>query len=72
MKKYNHAFDLGFAVVNSEHSDWYEWLKHEKQAVLNALQKRTREIFSEGEYLEALSGFDTYEEESEDKNERAY
>jgi len=30
--------------------------------VFNALQKRIRELFTEQEYLEAISGFDTYEE----------
>jgi hypothetical protein len=65
-KTYNHAMDIAFAVPNSQHEDWYDCLKHEKQAVINALQKRLREVFEAGEYLEAIGGIDTYEEESED------
>lgn len=61
-KTYNHAFDMAFAVPNSEYEDWYDCLKHEKQAVINALQKRVREVFEAGEYLEAIGGIDTYEE----------
>jgi hypothetical protein len=61
-KKYNHAMDIAFAVPNSEYEDWYDCLKNEKQMVINALQKRIRELFTEQEYMEAISGFDTYEE----------
>tara|TARA_B100000287_G_scaffold326019_1_gene310269 strand:+ start:276 stop:512 length:237 start_codon:yes stop_codon:yes gene_type:complete len=61
-KTYNHAFDMAFAVPNSQYEDWYDCLKHEKQAVINALQKRVREVFEAGEYLEAIGGVDTYEE----------
>ena len=63
-KTYNHAFDIAFAVPNSQYEDWYDCLKHEKQAVINALQKRVREVFEANEYMEAMSGIDTYEEES--------
>lgn len=62
-KTYNHAFDIAFAVPNSQYEDWYDCLKHEKQAVINALQKRVREVFEADEYMEAMSGIDTYEEE---------
>ena len=61
-KTYNHAFDMAFAVPNSQYEDWYDCLKHEKQAVINALQRRVREVFEAGEYLEAIGGIDTYEE----------
>ena len=61
-KKYNHAMDITFAVPHSEYEDWLDCLKNEKQMVINALQKRIRELFTEQEYLEAISGFDTYEE----------
>ena len=37
-------------------------MKHEKEAVINALQRRVRELFESNEYMEAISGFDTYEE----------
>ena len=60
--KYNHAFDVAFSVPNSDYKDSYDCLEHEKQAVINALQKRVRELFESKEYLEAISGFDTYEE----------
>ena len=61
-KKYNHAMDIAFSVPDSKYEDWYDCLKNEKQEVINALQKRIRELFTEQEYLEAISGFDTYEE----------
>ena len=61
-KTYNHAFDMAFAVPDSQYEDWYDCLKYEKQAVINALQKRVREVFEANEYMEAMSGVDTYEE----------
>ena len=61
-KRYNHAFDIAFAVPMSKYEDWYDCLKYEKQAVINALQKRVREVFEANEYAEAISGIDTYEE----------
>ena len=63
-KRYNHAFDIAFAVPMSKYEDWYDCLKYEKQAVINALQKRVREVFEANEYAEAISGIDTYEEGS--------
>ena len=62
-KTYNHAFDVAFQVPDSQYKDWEDCLKHEKQQVINALQRRVRELFEAKEYLEAISGFDTYEEE---------
>jgi hypothetical protein len=62
-KRYNHAFDVAFQVPDSKYEDWYDCLKHEKQEVINALQRRIRELFEAKEYLEAISGFDTYDEE---------
>ncbi len=61
-KTYNHAFDMAFAVPNSQYEDWYDCLRYEKQAVINALQRRIREVFEADEYMEAMSGIDTYEE----------
>jgi hypothetical protein len=61
-KRYNHAMDIAFAVPNSKYEDWYDCLRYEKQAVINALQKRVREVFEANEYAEAISGHDTYEE----------
>jgi hypothetical protein len=62
-KRYNHAFDLAFAVPQSQYEDWFDCLKNEKGMVINALQKRIRELFENNEYLEAMSGFDTYDED---------
>jgi hypothetical protein len=39
-------------------------LRCEKQQVIDALQKRIREVFTEQEYMEAIEGFDSYEEGS--------
>ncbi len=61
-KRYNHAMDISFAVPNSEYENYWHCLEHEKQMVINALQKRVREVFEGGEYLEAIGGIDTYEE----------
>jgi len=69
-KRYNHAFDIAFAVPMSKYEDWYDCLKYEKQAVINALQKRIREVFEAGEYLEAMSGIDTYDEDFDAQMEK--
>ena len=61
-KRYNHAFDIAFAVPMSKDEDWYDCLKHEKGAVINALQKRVREVFEDDEYMEAIGHVDSYEE----------
>lgn len=64
---YNHAFTLAFAVPGSKHEDWWDALKdpEEKQAVIAALYKRIRMLEdNDAEYVEALEGFDTYEEEN--------
>ncbi len=65
-KTYNHALDLAFEVSGSEYEDWYECLKHEPMKVLEALIKRAENIFNSPsqEYLEAITGFDTYEEQN--------
>ena len=62
--------DIAFAVPNSEYEDWFDCLKNEKQMVINALQKRIRELFVESEYLEAISGFDTYDEDFDAQMEK--
>ena len=69
-KRYNHAFDIAFAVPMSKYEDWFDCLKYEKQAVINALQKRVREVFEAGEYLEAMSGIDTYDEDFDAQMEK--
>lgn len=61
--KFNHAFTLAFAVPDSDHEDWLECLKHEKEKVVNGLMERINVLLTnESEYLEALEGFDSYEQ----------
>lgn len=62
---YNHAFTLAFAVGRSKHENWYDALKDpsEKPAIIDALYRRVRDLErNNAEYLEALEGFDTYDE----------
>ena len=67
---FNHAFDVAFSVSNSEYEDWENCLLYEKEKVFAALFERIVELFGKEEYLEAISGFDTYEElESEKEDE---
>lgn len=65
MTTYNHAFTLGFAVPGSKHENWVDALKDptEKHAVIGALLSRVEQLVENNqEYIEALEGFDTYEE----------
>lgn len=63
MTTYNHAFTLGFAVPESSYEDWEDCLKHEKDKVIHALMLRVAELTTNHqELMEALDGFDTYEE----------
>lgn len=62
---YNHAFTLAFAVGGSKHEKWEDALNDpsEKPAILHALKHRIMEFErNNAEYVEALEGFDTYEE----------
>ena len=64
MTTYNHAFTLGFAVPHSSHGDWEKCLRYEKEKVISALLKRVAELMdNNAEFMEALDGFDTYDEE---------
>ena len=64
MTTYNHAYSLGFAVPGSSYEKWEDCLKHEKDKVIRALLARVGELTENNyEFLEALEGFDTYEEE---------
>ena len=56
--------------LRQEYEDWFDCLKHEKGAVINALQKRVREVFETNEYLEAMSGIDTYDEDFDAQMEK--
>lgn len=63
MTKYNHAYTLGFAVGGCVHSNPTEALDKEVDKVIEALLLRVAELISnKQEYMEALEGFDTYEE----------
>ena len=65
-KHWNHAFDLAFAVPGSTHEDWWACLEDpaEKAEIRDALHERIDDLFGpDNEYREALTGFDTYEEE---------
>tara|TARA_B100000497_G_scaffold85844_1_gene95649 strand:+ start:552 stop:734 length:183 start_codon:yes stop_codon:yes gene_type:complete len=59
---FNHAMDLAFQVV-SEHEDWGDCLERDKELVKKALLERVESLFQGDEYLEAISGFDSYEVE---------
>ena len=67
-KTFNHAFDIGFSVSGSKYEDWMDCLEKEKEMVVQALFERLVTVFSSKEYLEAISGFDTYEETIEDNS----
>lgn len=63
MTTYNHAFTLAFAVSDCADEDWLETLKNEPAKVLQALNNRLIELTAnKQEFLEALEGFDTFEE----------
>ena len=64
---YNHAFTLAFAVGGSKHEKWEDALNDpdEKPAIIDALKHRIMEFErNNAEYVEALEGFDTYDEGS--------
>ncbi len=55
--------DVAFAVPGSQYEDWVDCLEHEKDKVIAALESRLALLKSDnGEFLEAVSSFDTYEE----------
>lgn len=60
---YNHAFTVGFAVPGSKYEKWDDCLVNEMDEVLLALERRIKELRSnKNEYVEAVDGFDSYEE----------
>ena len=67
-KKFNHAFDVAFKVSKSDYEDWSDCLEKEKDKVVHAMWERLITLFQNNEYLEAISGFDTYEEDIEDNS----
>lgn len=61
--KFNHAFTFAFEVPQSNHEDWLECLQHEKEKVINGIMERINVLLTdEGEYFQAIEGFDTHEE----------
>jgi hypothetical protein len=62
---YNHAFTLAFAVPASEYEDWMASLANEKDKIIGALERRLQMLKdSDQEFMEALEGYDTYEEDN--------
>ena len=60
---YNHAYTIGFAVPDSNYEDWEDCLRHEKAKVISAMIKRIWLVMdNDQEFMEALEGFDTFEE----------
>ena len=60
---YNHAYTIGFAVPESNYEDWQDCLRHEKEKVISAMIKRIWLLLdNDQEFMEALEGFDTFEE----------
>ncbi len=70
---YNHAFDIGWALSNSQYEDAMDCLEHEKEKVFEALKKRVEDLrtgrFHPNEYFEAIGHYDTFEEEQTDLTE---
>jgi hypothetical protein len=62
---YNHAFTVAFAVPASEYEDWSDSLTNEKDKIISALERRIQMLKdNDAEFMEALDGFDTYEEDN--------
>ena len=60
---FNHAYSLGFAVPASNYEDWEDCLRHEKGKVIMGLLTRIAELMgNDQEFMEALEGFDTFQE----------
>jgi hypothetical protein len=60
---YNHAYTIGFAVPESNYEDWEDCLRYEKAKVISAMIKRIWLVMdNDQEFMEALDGFDTFEE----------
>ena len=63
-RKFNHAMDIAFEVSGSDYEDWADCLEKEKEKVMHAMWERLITVFQSNEYLEAIGGFDTHEEEA--------
>lgn len=63
MTTWNHAYSLAFAVSGSQYEDWHKAMENEKDLIIEALLRRVDELRNNRfEFMEALDGFDTYEE----------
>lgn len=61
---WNHAYTVAFAVGGSQHENWYEAMKEEKEQIISALLARVEMLrTNDAEFMEALEGFDTYDED---------
>jgi hypothetical protein len=64
MTTYNHAYSLGVAVAGSEYEDADDCLRNEPMLVIKALLLRIAQMTTNHqEMMEALEGFDTFEED---------
>lgn len=60
---YNHAYSLGVAVPGSKYENADDCVKYEPTLVIKALLMRVAEMATNHqEMMEAMEGFDTYEE----------
>lgn len=60
---YNHAYSLGVAVPGSKYEKPEDCVKYEPMLVVEALLMRITEMMrNHQEMMEAMEGFDTYEE----------
>ena len=61
---YNHAYSLGVAVKGSQYENADDCLRNEQMLVIKALLQRIAEMTTNHqELMEALEGFDTFEED---------
>lgn len=62
--KFNHALSVSFVVEGSDHDNWADSLKSEKEKVINALIEKINVVLSDDDqYAQAIEGFDTFEEQ---------
>jgi hypothetical protein len=60
---YNHAYSLGVAISGSQYASPDDCVKHEPMLVISALLLRVAEMTKNyEEMIEAMEGYDSYEE----------
>lgn len=62
-KTYNHMFDIGFTVPDSDWEDSDLCLLHERSKVVRAILRRIESVMELDEFVEAVGHCDTYENE---------